>query len=1070
MERISVFAILKPIKLLFSPIHREFSLSKTFIFVAAIFLLHLSAFAQGQHNAYTFQHLSIEDGLSGNHVSAILQDRKGFIWIASTSLQRYDGKHLVTISNFDRLPGSIYYENIALYEDRASRIWMGTPDNIRVYDPLTAKVRIMPLEAGLAIPGNLSCHDIIQDHHGIIWATTALGLLQLDEQSNKFRVPPGMPDSIRKQLNSALLEDSFGRLWASGKYGLYILSNNRKEIYSAHNNPLKIAALSIGASSKRLFEDGQKRMWIASRGYNYLFAYNPDSNSLKRYKFPLSTKVKEDPFDQVYDIESDMMGNIWVALEHEGLYRYNEKLDSFKLHITGNKQDELGLHYDYESNCLLNDRDGHLWIGTDRGINIMSLHKENFSRYDHRSSFAGSQLKLPDSEVTGTFAASNGDVYIGYWGKGFAWLDPQLRLKAHYTHDQKGNGIPDDHGQVWSFSEMPNGHILIGQENGYVSEFDPASKKFIHHRPEKFDDEAVLTMLPENDTTVWTGLYLHGIVRWNPKQGKVTTYPQLLDVIRRFNAVMAIVPQGKETLWLASTYGGILRFNKNSGLVEKQIMFRNNGDTVRNITSLLRYNDSILLAGTDHGLYFYNHLRDTWTAQMLNTIHFDEWVLSMLPAEEGNIWFTTPYGFYRLNADRTLSAFVQNDDIIDNHRRVRRHITKLKNGHLLVGASDHFVSFSVDHLQVKSPPPDVTIVDFRVLDSPIIVDSVVGTQFPLVLTHDQNFISIEFKSLQYHTSKTRYYYLMEGVDADWVPAENLLVARYTKLPPGDYVFHVKSMNMAGMFSRNTTSLRISVLPAFWQTWWFRGLGILAVLALIYGYFRFRLYHVKKEAKNRAAFREELAQLEMKALRAQMNPHFIFNSLNSIQTFMMKNETEQALSYLSRFARLIRNVLDHSQLNNVTIQRETEMLENYLELERLRLNDHFDYKIIIDPSLDKDFLEIPAMVIQPFAENAIWHGLLHKKEKGSLTISFTRKEDRIHCIIEDNGVGREAAGVFKQQSHPTHISRGVQITKDRLQIYNSRYNMDAFFDIEDLEDETGQATGTRINLWFPLLED
>ncbi len=185
----------------------------------------------------------------------------------------------------------------------------------------------------------------------------------------------------------------------------------------------------------------------------------------------------------------------------------------------------------------------------------------------------------------------------------------------------------------------------------------------------------------------------------------------------------------------------------------------------------------------------------------------------------------------------------------------------------------------------------------------------------------------------------------------------------------------------------------------------------------------RLYLVRKEAKSRAAFREELAQLEMKALRAQMNPHFIFNALNSIQTFMMKNETEQALAYLSRFARLIRNVLDHSQLNSITIARETDMLENYLELERLRLSEHFDYRIMIDPKLDKDFPEIPAMVIQPFVENAIWHGLQHKSEKGLLTIEFIRRGNQILCVIEDNGIGRDAATTLKQQSHPTHISRG-----------------------------------------------
>jgi len=132
-------------------------------------------------------------------------------------------------------------------------------------------------------------------------------------------------------MKGALREDSFGRLWISGKFGLYILSNNRKEVYSHHNNPLKIAALAIDASSKKIFEDDKKRMWIALARLQLPLCLRSDSNSLKQYKFDLPKKDKEDPFDQVYDIASDILGNIWVSMEHSGLYRYNEKLDSFNL-------------------------------------------------------------------------------------------------------------------------------------------------------------------------------------------------------------------------------------------------------------------------------------------------------------------------------------------------------------------------------------------------------------------------------------------------------------------------------------------------------------------------------------------------------------------------------------------------------------------------------------------------------------------------------------------------------------------------------------------------------------------
>jgi LytS/YehU family sensor histidine kinase len=229
----------------------------------------------------------------------------------------------------------------------------------------------------------------------------------------------------------------------------------------------------------------------------------------------------------------------------------------------------------------------------------------------------------------------------------------------------------------------------------------------------------------------------------------------------------------------------------------------------------------------------------------------------------------------------------------------------------------------------------------------------------------------------------------------------------------------------------------------------------------------RIFYIKRAARRRTVIQQQMAQLEMKALRAQMNPHFIFNALNSIQTFMMKNETEQALSYLGRFARLIRNVLDTSQLNIIPVSKEIKMLENYLELEKLRFADQFSYEITIDDELDADYTDIPTMVLQPFVENAIWHGLLHKKEKGSVTITFHKVKDRVLCIIKDDGIGRVGAAALRQQSG--HNSKGLQITRDRLALYNKRFNLDATFDIEDLYDEEEQPCGTRVNIWLPLGE-
>jgi hypothetical protein len=437
----------------------------------------------------------------------------------------------------------------------------------------------------------------------------------------------------------------------------------------------------------------------------------------------------------------------------------------------------------------------------------------------------------------------------------------------------------------------------------------------------------------------------------------------------------------------------------------------------------------------------------------------------------GEIWLTTQYGFYRyFPLQNSIETFIQGDDIIDNARKVRRRIVKLKNGNLLVGASDHFVTFDPQSLRVAPAPPDVTIVNLKVPDSVVLIQAALRDSVPVVLSYKQNFIGIEFKSLQYHQERIRYYYQLEGVDENWVLTDNILIAKYTNLPPGNYVFKVRAVNTAGTFSNHISTLLLYIKPAFWQTSWFKLLCLLLAASLVYLYFRLRISSIRKEAKQREAIQQQIAQLEMKALRAQMNPHFIFNALNSIQTFMMKSETEQALSYLSRFAKLIRNVLDNSQLNNITVAQEVSVLENYMELEKLRFTDEFEYEIIVDPLLDAHMVEVPTMIIQPFVENAIWHGLLHEKSKGKLTITFQKVEDRIRCTIEDNGIGREKSAAMKRVNKPRHQSRGLQITRDRLSLYNSRFNVDASFDIEDLTDEEGKATGTRVNLWFPLVEE
>lgn len=222
-------------------------------------------------------------------------------------------------------------------------------------------------------------------------------------------------------------------------------------------------------------------------------------------------------------------------------------------------------------------------------------------------------------------------------------------------------------------------------------------------------------------------------------------------------------------------------------------------------------------------------------------------------------------------------------------------------------------------------------------------------------------------------------------------------------------------------------------------------------------------------KKQEEFQHKATDLEMQALRAQMNPHFIFNCLSSINRFILKNESESASDYLTKFSRLIRMVLTHSKKQLITLDDELEMLQLYLEMERLRFKYSFDYNISFKNEIDPENIFIPPLLLQPFAENAIWHGLMNKGEQGHLIISLSKENTILKCIITDNGVGRKKAAELKSKSVEKNKSMGLQITKERLALLNKDKNEDSFFKVEDLYDDQGNANGTRIILKIRLIE-
>lgn len=338
------------------------------------------------------------------------------------------------------------------------------------------------------------------------------------------------------------------------------------------------------------------------------------------------------------------------------------------------------------------------------------------------------------------------------------------------------------------------------------------------------------------------------------------------------------------------------------------------------------------------------------------------------------------------------------------------------------------------------------------------------------LAYWQNFFSFNFSAQAYSLGKeTQFRYRLQGFD-DWVETYDRNYANYTNVPGGKYVFQLQAANNEGVWNSQVLSVPVVIATAWWTTWWFYVLLGITVLGLSGWLYKRRIGQVKQREYVRSEFDKKLANVEMSALRAQMNPHFLFNSLNSIDSYIIKNESKKASEYLNNFARLIRLILQNSRSNYISLKDELETLELYLQMEALRFKGKFGYELDVPAGLDTSSIDIPPMLIQPYVENAIWHGLMHQQDVtgGKVKVSIREKEGMLLCIVEDNGIGRKKAMELKQKrSGISRRSMGMIITQDRMEIINKLYDTQTAVQVTDLEDESGRAAGTRVVLTIPV---
>jgi hypothetical protein len=391
-----------------------------------------------------------------------------------------------------------------------------------------------------------------------------------------------------------------------------------------------------------------------------------------------------------------------------------------------------------------------------------------------------------------------------------------------------------------------------------------------------------------------------------------------------------------------------------------------------------------------------------------------------------------------------------------------RYISVAEDGEIFLGLTDRYTHFrssdlvrdSIDGLYIEH----LEVNGKRTSNTPY---QRLGEV--LNLSYMSNNVTMRLGATNHNSAPYTGIYLRVDNETEPVFHSDRDLIRFHALEPGDH--HIEgSLLSEGPFYRLLT---ISVAPPFWRSWWFIGLVATTILGIVFLIFRLRVNHVRHEAEMTAEFNSRIAQLELNSLRAQMHPHFIFNSLNSIKSFIAENEPRTATRYLNKFSQLIRSILNNSQHARIDLRSELHALKLYLELEQMRFEKSFDLSIDIDPTIDQDEVTIPPMILQPYAENAIWHGLMHKEGERRLIISISKEDDGLKAIIKDNGIGREAARALKSKSATKHRSLGMKITEEILQ--RTRSDGSSGIQVSDLVDDTGHACGTEVAITIPIIQ-
>lgn len=1014
-----------------------------------------------QEKDLKFSHLTVANGLPNNTVNAVIKDSRGFIWFATEhGVSRYDG-YSFTNFKFNEDDSLSISSNIvySIYEDNKQRIWIASEKGLDLYNRNTDRFEKHYFQG-------VTIRVIYQDKKNRVWVGGDNGVTLFNEQLGIFTKPfSQLFNDSNKFYNtvSTIAEDKDGRIWFGvSDDGIYVFDAKQKKLKQYIHNTKDQHSLSSN-SIRKILVDSKNQIWVATYGGG-INLFRPDSGNFKRI---ISTEDSKGLSSNLTNcIWEDENGKLWIGTDGNGINIYDPKREVFH-HFTHSPYNSGSLNNNVVR-CVNGDGRGGVWIGTYAGgINFSNQNTEPFVHY-----------KVPTfngiSSVTAFTEDEKGNLWIGTDGGGLCYFDRNKQEFTNYKHDKSvSNSLSDN--RITSLLLDDKGKLWIGTYLGGLCKYDPSQKIFKKYSTHNsLSNNIIWCLLQDSNKRIWIGTN-QGLNIYEPDLNKFSAYTTSNSELSN-DMIRALYEDQQKRIWVGTQNGLNLFDERKEDFIEIGKDLKESKTNSNWIRTISHDSNGKLWAGTlDGGINLFDENQTFFKNYKEKEGIPDNMISGIINDSEGNVWISTGQGLARINlATNKIRHYSLSDGLQENQFNNNAFL-KTKKGEFIFGGIGGFCLFvpeSINRLKQNPYPPVLALTSFKSFNKEIPVNhsgspltKQVNETSDVLLDYTQSVLTIEYTGLNFiQPERNQYAYRLLGFENSWNYIGNKRSATYTNLSPGDYTFELKASNNEGIWTTKSLELKITITPPFWDTWWFK--SIVFLLSVSLGILMYR--NVKKRIRQKINTNKLIAELEIKALIAQMNPHFIFNCLTSIQELIILSKQDQAMYYLDKFSKLLRNVLQSSEKNFVPLELELTLLELYLELESLRFDKQFNYDIDVDPQIDLEEIIIPSFLIQPFVENALWHGLMNKKGDRNLSIYFKlQSENILVCKITDDGIGREEAGKIKKSNFKTgYQSLGIKIIRERFKLMR-KYNSSAELKIIDEFDDDGKSSGTSVVIKIPL---